>query len=108
MRNRDQRKEKATGDTVTFQAKVREQPKTLDVILTEAASNNEPSFTEKIGQAKAAYAEYRQAGGTMIALDWLWNYDRNLFGEMQSRWRFQSSYTAIAGGVMFCPKPMRR
>ena len=108
MRNRDQRKEKATGDTVTFQAKVREQPKTLDVILTEAASNVKLSFTEKMEQAKAAYVGYRQAGGTMIALDWLWDYDHDLFGELQSRWRFQSSYTAVTGGVMFCPKPLRR
>jgi len=108
MRNGDQRKEKPTAATVSFQAKVREQPKTFDIILAEAASNVKLSFTERMAQAKAEYAAYRKAGGTMIGLDWLWGYDRELFGEMQERWRFQSSYTCVSGGVMFCPKPTRR
>ena len=90
------------------QVKAQAETKTLSDIIAEVAPIVKLSFTEKIGQAKAAYAEYRQAGGTEIGLDWLWDHDRDLFGEMQSRWRFQSSYTAIAGGVMFCPKPMRR
>jgi len=65
-------------------------------------------YQSKMQEAGAAYRAYRQAGGTMIALDWLWGYDRDLFSELQSRWRFQSSYTCISGGVMFHPKPMRR
>jgi len=98
---------KATAPAVA-QVKAQAETETLDSILVQGAANVKLSFTEKMEQAKAAYAEYRQAGGTEIGLDWLWDHDRDLFGEMQSRWRFQSSYTAIAGGVMFCPKPMRR
>jgi len=98
---------KAAAGTAA-QVKAQAETKTLSDIIAEVAPIVKLSFTEKMEQAKAAYAEYRQAGGTEIGLDWLWDHDRDLFGEMQSRWRFQSSYTAIAGGVMFCPKPMRR
>lgn len=65
-------------------------------------------YKERMQEAGMAYKEYHQAGGAMIALDWLWEFDHDLFGEMQNRWRFQSSYTAITSGVMFCPKPLRR
>jgi hypothetical protein len=65
-------------------------------------------YKDRMQEAGIAYKAYRQAGGTVIALDWLWDYDRNLFSELQSRWRFQSSYTVITGGVLFCPKPLRR
>ena len=90
------------------QVKAQAETKTLSDIIAEVAPIVKLAFTDRMEKAKAAYRAYRDAGGTMIALDWLWNHDRDLFGEMQSRWRFQSSYTAIAGGVMFCPKPMRR
>jgi hypothetical protein len=69
---------------------------------------SEQEYRQKMQQAKKQYQVYRRNGGGMIALDWLWDYDRTLFGEMQSRWRFQSSYAVVTGGVMFCPKPIGR
>jgi hypothetical protein len=69
---------------------------------------SEQEYRQKMQQASRQYQEYRQAGGELIALDWLWDWNRNLFGEMQSRWRFKSSYTVLAGGVLFCPKPVSK
>jgi hypothetical protein len=69
---------------------------------------SEQEYRQRMQQAKEEYQNYRRSGGENVELDWLWDYDRDLFGEMQSRWRFQSSYTVITGGVLFCPQPMRR
>ena len=55
--------------------------------------------------AALKFRRYRAEGGDLPAIDWLWENDRELFAAIQSRWRFQSSYTAITGGVMFHPEP---
>jgi hypothetical protein len=68
----------------------------------------EQEYQERMGRARQEYQTYRENGGDLIALDWLWQYDPDLFGEMQSRWRFQSSYTCVSGGVMFHPLPQGR
>lgn len=68
----------------------------------------EQEYRERMAKAKEEYGEYHRAGGEEDEfLAWLYYSDRDLFNDMQRRWRFQSSYTCITGGVMFHPRPPR-
>jgi len=64
---------------------------------------------ERWATAQVQYRDYRESGGTEDEpLAWLYYHcpDRELFNDLQSSWRFQSSYP-VRGGVMFCPQPQK-